>query len=317
MSNQRNEPLTADQIRQALLRWTPDETPPTPAGDWTRDVTIVATTFERPRCVFQLLTSIRRFYPAIPVLVCDNSPQPLFENGAALSPAITWLTPPPGLGHTVGAGRNHLIEHVRTKYFFLADDDHVFNAHTDLQAMYRFLERRGYDLVGGCQGKDDYGTAVFEQRGDVVYQHFYRHHGLIEPGVVRCDRVSNTYLARTEAVRQVRWEHRVYANEHAEFFLRATRQGLKIAQMAGVYVDHKRDCERATGLLGRVFGRFLPHRDRAYHRLMVGANVFGIRSKKARELETRYCFQKNGIRRIESVSHPEEKTTLKKLLTCP
>ncbi|MEW5917940.1 MAG: glycosyltransferase family 2 protein [Gemmatimonadota bacterium] len=304
----------AGQIRQALRRWVPDGEPAAAPSGWAREVTIVATTFMRPRCVLQLLTSIRRFYPAVPVLVCDASPEPLFANGTVTPPNVTWLTPPPEAGHTVGAARNLLIQHVRTKYFFLADDDHVFNPHTDLQAMYGILERHGYDLVGGCQGRDDYGTATFEQLGDVVYQHFYRHRGLIEPGVVRCDRVSNTYLARTEAVRQVLWEPRVYANEHAEFFLRATRHGLKIAQMAGVYVDHRRDCERAAGLLGRLFGRFLPHRDRAYHRLMVKANLLGLRSKAARDLEKRYCFEKNGIRRIESVVRAAEKTALKRLL---
>jgi hypothetical protein len=279
-----------------------------------RDVTLIATTFERPRCIAQLLASVRRFLPGIRTLVCDSSRAPLFADGTEIPGGITWLTLPPGIEHTVGAGRNHLLRHVGTPYFFLCDDDHVLTEHTDLAAMHGFLERHAYDIVGGCQGKGDYGTAVFEQAGDVVYQRFYRHRGVIEPGVVRCDRVSNTYLARTHAVREVLWEHRVYANEHAEFFLRATRRGLKIAQMGAVYVDHRRDCEGARGVVGHLLGRLLPHRDRAYARAMIGANALGLRSRAARDRERKYCFEKNGIRRIESVSRAEDRAALTALL---
>lgn len=303
----------SEQVKQKLMDWKPSDKR-TPAADLRASVTIMATTFERPRCVLNFIQSVRRFYPELKVLICDNSRTPLFPDGTALPPDIAWLNLPDGFEPTVGAGRNHLLDRVKTPYFFLADDDHMINEHTDLHAMYRFLERRQYDIVGGCQGRGDYGTAVFEKKNDVAYQYFYRHHGLIEPGVVRCDRVSNTFMARTETVRRIRWEHRVYANEHAEFFLRASGQALRIAQMSGVYVDHRRDCESVTGMIGRLFGRFMPHRDWRYRRMMMDLGRFGGRSARARLKERKYCFEKNGVRAVKSVSRRKDARALKALL---
>jgi hypothetical protein len=304
-----------ERARRELLEWRPPDPGKVPSGDWRRTVTVMVTTFQRPGCVVQLLKSIRHYFPQLPILVCDSSTEPLFDDGQVVQPGITWLRLPNELEHTVGAGRNHLIRQVKTEYFFLCDDDHVFTRDTDMEAMHRFLERHDYDLVGGCQGREDYGTAIFDERDRVVYQRFYKHYGLVEAGVVRCDRVSNSYLARTGPVRELLWEHRVYASEHAEFFLRASRRGLKIAQMGGVYVRHDRSCEEARGVVGRLLGWLLPHRDREYHKLMVdGEGAFGAPSERARELERKYCFEKNGIERIESVSNPVDKAKLRRLL---
>jgi hypothetical protein len=284
-------------------------------GEWSRNFTFIATVFERPLCIVQLLESIRAYYPTVPILICDMSREPLFNNQQEIHPGITWLTLPFENGHTVGLGRNHLLEHVNTPMFFLCDDDHVINRNTDIKPMHDFLQYSQYDIIGGCQGKDDYGTAVFESDNDVVIQHFYRYHTELEKGIVSCDRISNTFLARTDAVRKIGWEERVFANEHAEFFLRASRETLKIAQMADTYVDHKRNCEKATGVLGKILRKFLPHRDREYHSLMVDAdNALGRRSEKARRLEEKYCFEKNGIRTIKSISRREEKKSFLKMM---
>ncbi len=302
-------------VRQILATWQPDISGIAPEGIWGREVTIIVTTFERPMCVLRLLQSIRRYYPNLAILVSDSSRPPLFPVERYLPANITWLALPPDRGHTVGAGRNYLVERVTTPYFFLCDDDQIFTAYTNLEAMYQFLERQHYDLVGGCQGKGDYGTAIFEQIGDVVYQRSYGCYESIEPGVVRCDRVSNTFLARTAAVKGVLWEPRVYANEHAEFFLRASRGQLKIAQMSRVHVDHDRCCEQATPFIGRLFDRLRLHRDWEYHRLMVNAdNFLGLRSKQAKALEQKYCFEKNGIKAIVSTYNPADKRKLVELL---
>lgn len=304
--------LTKSEIKQALLNWKIDHQIGSQDPSWYGDVTFIVSTFERPQCLYNLLTSIRRYYLTIPILVCDSSHEPLFQNEQVLPQNITWHTLPYEQGHTLGASRNHLVQQVHSPYFFLCDDDHVLNRDTDLARMYQFLTRHRYDIVGGCQGKGDYGTAIFEQVDDIVYQHFYRHHGFIEPGIVRCDRVSNTFLARTEAVQQVLWEDRVYGAEHAEFFLRATRAGLKIAQMNRVYVDHRRDCETATGLVGHLLGWILPHRDRLYHHLRGGKDE--LLNEDAQTLERKYCWEKNGLKEIVTVPHRRERKKFERLM---
>jgi GT2 family glycosyltransferase len=276
-------------------------------------------TFERPRCVANFLASVRRHYPAIRVLVCDDSREPLYADGAEPAPGVRWLTLPFAAGHTVGAGRNHLLARTETPLFFLADDDHVFNRHTRLDCLHGILTRHALDLVGGAQGRGDYGCAVFVPRDSVVEQRFLEHRGEIEPGVVRCDRVSNTFLARTDAVRRMGgWEERVLANEHADFFLRATRAGLRIAQAGYVYVDHDRSGELAEGWLGRWFGRWLPHRDREYHSLMVGAdNALGLRGRDARERQRRFVFEKNGVSAIVDVANRRLRRPLERAIGAP
>jgi hypothetical protein len=48
---------------------------------------------------------------------------------------------------------------------------------------------------------------------------------------------------------------------------------------------------------------------------MVGAqNPLGIRSEEAEVLEQKYCFEKNGIRAIKSISRRREKRRFMKLM---
>ncbi|HEY1794426.1 MAG TPA: glycosyltransferase family 2 protein [Opitutaceae bacterium] len=266
---------------------------------WEKEVTVIVKTFERPACVAQCLASVRRHYPSLAVLVCDDGREPLFGEGEEPSPGILWTTLPYEAGHTLGAGRNHLVDRVRTPFFFLADDDHVLGPHTRIDVLHAALGRHSLDICGGSQGKGDYSFAVFEEGDGVVRQVFNVYHEELEPGIVRCDRVPNSFLAGTEAVRRVRWEERVYAAEHTDFFLRATRAGLRTALVGYVYVDHDRSCEERSGLLGKLLHRWLPHSDRSYARQRGGAG----QGRSPRELEEEFVLKKNGVRAIIHVGN--------------
>ena len=285
-----------------------------PSGHWTHEVTVIVKTFERPTCILPCLTSIRARFPALEILVCDDSHEPLFTDGTEPAPGIRWLTLPAEAGHTLGAGRNHLVRHVRTPLFFLADDDHAFTPATRIDLLYAILRRHDLDIVGGAQDRGDYGGAVFQQEGDVVYQRFHEYHEELEPGVVRCDRISNTFLARTERVRAIGWEERVHGTEHADFFLRASRAGLRIAQVGYVYVDHRRDWEIPVGWSGRWLGRWMSHRDGRYVALRRGQDVAGP-DWRAREVE--YVFRKNGIRTIVDVRNRSLRAPLEAKIGSP
>lgn len=279
-----------------MIRGLAGKSPRLDAG--ARDVTVIVKTFERPACVAMCLASVRAFYPTVPILVCDDGRETLFADGEEPAPGIRWLTLPFEAGHTLGAGRNLLLSKVTTPFFFLADDDHAFTACTRLDLLAGVLRRHRLDIAGGAQDRGDYGGAIFERKGDLVYQRFHEFHEELEAGVVRCDRISNTFLARTEAVRAIGWEERVHGSEHADFFLRASGAGLRIAQVGYVYVDHRRDCETPTGWLGRLFGRWLAHRDRAYAWLRRGGDQAGA---DWLEREREFVHKKNGIRAIVDV----------------
>lgn len=293
-----------DDARRRLLGGLQSEGPDD--SDLAGEITIVVTACDRPCCIVRFLESVRRYFPTVPVLVCDNSRDTLLPHGAAVQPAIRWLHPAEGAPHTVGAGRNRLLAHVETPFFFLCDDDHVFTSATDLRRMLTFLHDTGYDLVAGCQGRGDYGTAIFEMHEGLAVQRFYRHRGVVGDGAVDCDRVSNSWLARTDSVRAAGgWEARVFAAEHAEFFLRCSRRGLRVAQMAGVWVDHDTRCERVPGLWGGL-RRLLPHPDPDYAERRSGGRGWG-HARRARELERRWCWEKNGVRGIVGRSTRRER----------
>lgn len=287
---------------------------------WLSEVTIIVKTFERPCCVALIIESIRQYYPIIKVLVCDDSREPLYGDGVEPIPGVLWLTLPFEDGHTLGAGRNYLIEKAKTKYIFLCDDDHQIVAQTRIKAMWKFLDASGYDIVGGTQGSDDYGTAIFERKGTEILQVFHRHHGEIEKGVVACDRVSNTFLGRTSSLRKVGWQAEVYAHEHADFFIRASKAGLKIAQMAKTWVGHDRSCEPARGFLGKLFGSLLSHRDGVYRSMrMGGTNTESEISakKQAEELYKKHVLDVHGVTGIKDVYNRQDRRDLELLLGKP
>jgi hypothetical protein len=217
----------------------------------------------------------------------------------------------------LGAGRNHLLGLTETPYFFLLDDDHELTERTDVRKLLHFLEEYGFDLVAGAQGKAAYGAAIFERAGPYILQRFHRHHGLVAERVVRCDRTSNTFLARTQAVSAFGWEPRVYAGEHADFFLRARAHGLRVAQMGGVYVEHDRSCEPPRGL-GAALGGLLPHRDGMYRALRRGDHsALTWPGRRARRLYREHVLARHGARGILDLDLPWDRRALEALIGRP
>jgi hypothetical protein len=287
---------------------------PADAPAFISEITVVVKTFERPACVAQCVVSIRRFYPGIAVIVCDDGRETLFGNDEEPIPGVRWITVPFESGHTIGGGRNVLLRAVTTPFFFLADDDHVFTPGTRLDVFYGVMRRHRLDIAGGAQGKGDCTIAVFEERGDVVLQRFHVYHQELEPGVVLCDRIANSFLGRTARVNSVGWEDRIYGGEHSEFFLRTSRQGFRTAFVGYVYVDHDRSRETATGILGRILGPLLPHRDRVYAWLTRGGDQPG---EDAKALARRFVLEKNGIRALTHIPNRHLGRRLRKQLAEP
>lgn len=269
-------------------------------ADLAQDVTILVKTLERPLCIVQLLISLRQFFATLKVIVCDDSRQPLFPHQSQPAPGIFWHVRPFEAGHTVGAGRNLLMDLVETPFFFYTDDDHEFTAHTRIRDMLTFLREYNYDLVGCASDDKDYEPSVFKKKGKILYQYFHAHHGLVAPHVVACDRVSNTFLARTETVRPIRWDERVYRVEHSEYYFRASQQGLRIAQMGCTYMLHSRHrCEPPEGWFDRLFGRFLWHPSRSYRLLCrVGIENPWLGRKHILHLHKKYILDKLGLTKM-------------------
>lgn len=193
-----------------------ERVPITPARDVDDRLTIVIKTFERPAALRRLVTSIRRMYPSIPIIVVDDSRTP------SELPEVETIVLPFDQG--VSIGRQAGLDRVRTPYVMMLDDDFVFFHATGLGRALAKLERQPrIDLLGG-------------QLIDLPYLRFRQPPlGRIFPtsalprepigsridGLLVCDKVANFYIARTAAVRAVGWTPQLRRVDHADFFTRA------------------------------------------------------------------------------------------------
>ena len=185
----------------------------------TARLTAIIKTFERPRSVRRLVSSIRRRYPELRIIVIDDSrePKPV--------PDVDFVELPYNSGLSVG--RNHALDMTETPYFLLLDDDFVFSHRQDLGALIDYMERNPeVDIRGGrCIDLPFYIVHDFHDMPLFG--------GAAEPkvpigteidGLSVVNKVQNFFIGRTETVRKVKWKPELKVREHTEFFTRARGQ---------------------------------------------------------------------------------------------
>ena len=278
-------------------------------SDLAEKITIIIKAFERPLCIAWSIVSIKKYFPSLRVLVCDDSREPLFKDGEEPFPNIVWHTKPYEDGHSPGAGRNFLTEKVKTKYYFLTDDDVQFTKKSDLRKMHEFLEKSNYDIVGGTQTQWDYGAANFEVVDDILIEKHYAHRGQILPGFVKCDRVSNAFLARTKTVEPIKWEDRVNKNYHADFFYRAKIAALKVAQMGRFNMIHNRKCEECETFSDWLKGKWSGHSSVNYRIAMYG----GGESEEAARADHKKRYGEVILKKNNLIAIKDDKSQLRLL----
>ncbi|XP_054299438.1 beta-1,4 N-acetylgalactosaminyltransferase 1 isoform X1 [Pongo pygmaeus] len=243
-------------------------------------VTIATKTFLRYDRLRALITSIRRFYPTVTVVIADDSDKPERVSG----PYVEHYLMPFGKGWF--AGRNLAVSQVTTKYVLWVDDDFVFTARTRLERLVDVLERTPLDLVGGAVREISGFATTYRQLlsvepgapglGNCLRQRRGFHHELIGfPGCVVTDGVVNFFLARTDKVREVGFDPRLSRVAHLEFFLDGLGS-LRVGSCSDVVVDHasklklpwtSRDAGAATYARYRYPGS-LDESQMAKHRLL-------------------------------------------------
>ncbi len=183
-----------------------------------RDVTAVVKTFERPHVVQRLVTSARRLYPTLPIVVVDDSRKPVELDSAEVVPL------PYDSG--VSAGRAAGLARVRTEYVLVLDDDIVFFRGTRLAPALALMERhREIDVMGGQvidlprlrrRRLTDVGDAIFPTDAVPLAPL-----GSTIGGLTVCAKVWNFFLARRDRLALVEWDPQLKRMEHADFFTRA------------------------------------------------------------------------------------------------
>lgn len=204
-------------------------------------VTAIIKTFERPRSLDRLVRSIRRRYPALRVIVGDDSMNP-YPRGD-----VEYVRLPVDIG--VAAGRNALLELVQTPYFVSLDDDFALTDETRLELLLETLERHDAAVVAGdlveCKQKFAWRVerrrevyqGVIRREGDAL--RLVRGHAGSLGDAYQCDVTPHFFLASTAAIRQVGgWFAPLKAEDHQELLIRLKVAGLRVLHRPDVVAEH-------------------------------------------------------------------------------
>lgn len=113
------------------------------------NITIIIKTFERFESLDYLLSSIVKMNLPCPVLIADDSKTSYKDDVIKKYGDIieNYIDLPFDSG--ASKGRNVLVDHVRTEYFLLAEDDFIFDKRINLEWMLECLMDSDLDLIGG------------------------------------------------------------------------------------------------------------------------------------------------------------------------
>ncbi|XP_055079525.1 beta-1,4 N-acetylgalactosaminyltransferase 2-like isoform X2 [Periophthalmus magnuspinnatus] len=209
-------------------------------ADISSQVSITIKTFLRYDNLKELLSSIRRFYPNITVIIADDSIEPEKITGENIHQYIM----PPAQGWF--AGRNLAVSQVTTKYFLWADDDFIFSQSTKIEKMVEVMEAvPELDVVGGSvQGNTFHFSLEYdkgdETEGGCLYRKSHgRFHAI--PGYPQCyltSGVVNFFLARTDCIQKSRFDPLLKRVAHSEFFMDGLGS-LMVASCSHVSIGHQ------------------------------------------------------------------------------
>lgn len=180
-----------------------------------KNVTIIVKTFIRPECCVRLIESIRKKYPTITIIIADDgdiSPDlSSFSN-------VEYLKMPFDSG--VSAGRNLLMDNVKTKYYLSVDDDMVFIESTNLEIPYNILEKNvEIDMVGGDVNGIIY-HGLLEKKDNIMNFYKTKEKKKIN-GYPIYDIILQFYLVKTEKIIKIKYDPELKTVDHMEFFWRA------------------------------------------------------------------------------------------------
>ncbi|XP_072104758.1 beta-1,4 N-acetylgalactosaminyltransferase 1-like isoform X2 [Mobula birostris] len=204
-------------------------------------VTIATKTFLRYDKLRELISSIRKFYPNVTIVIADDSNKPQKIEG----PFIEHYIMPFRKGWF--AGRNLAVSQVKTKYLLWVDDDFIFASDTKLEKMVEILEKTTLDMVGGSVREITRYSATFQHKlsveqggkeGDCLrIQKGYYHKVEGFPNCVVTDAIINFFMARTEKVQQVGFDPHITRQGHLEFFIDGLGM-LHVGSCSDIKVDH-------------------------------------------------------------------------------
>lgn len=196
-----------------------------------KNCTIAIKTFRRPNTLNNAIIHIRQFYPDINIFVVDdgdtdNKSTYLLQSKERYNIKYNvnkyWMLP---FDTGISYGRNFVVKQVDTRYIFIMDDDTVFTKYTQLERLIWILEAYQYDLVGCAIPKNFYQRTLIpsldtdkDQENTRVNMIFYQTNSYNVLPLY--DFVVNIFMARTDKLKNIKWDEKLKICEHEEFFFR-------------------------------------------------------------------------------------------------
>ena len=194
-------------------------------------LTAIIRTFDQPKALSRLVSSIRKFHPELKVLVADDGVEPTKCKQA------DYFRLPSEKGQA--AAHNALLARVRTPYFLMLDNRAEIHRDSQLVTLLDLVASDRLDVAAGeiigsakklwffTKRKALPQHALLEIAGDRL--------GLIAgsrsqgDGFWWCDLVGNFFVARTDRVRAMGgWDPELRDDAREEFFFRAHRHGIRV-----------------------------------------------------------------------------------------
>jgi GT2 family glycosyltransferase len=210
------------------------------------DVTAIIKTFLRDDYLFDCVKSLRALYPGMPIAVADDGNSSDEKETKLRDAGVTkYIRMPFNSG--LSAGRNVLIDACETPYFLLGDDDLLYTPETHIEYLRTLMGVA--DIAAGAFL--DYGRYIYHYERNLVREPNGRFRLVHVTGwppfsvyedvrYGKCDLVHNIFVARTDIVRQIRWDEGIRIRyEHEDFFMSTWLQGTRVVYCPDVAVLHK------------------------------------------------------------------------------
>lgn len=192
--------------------------------DVCENVTFIYKSFERQKMAKRLYKSIQSYYPGARVIIVDDSAKPLELTGENLE--IIQLPFNSGLS----VGLNRALERVTTPFVVRMDDDQLLTPFTRIEKQLAFLkEHAEVDLVGILLNHlPKYRSIKKEAEGYYKQPMNYAPKKLLIPHLTKIDETHivvgkspNTFVARTDKIKEIGYDDNIRMIDHNEFFYRA------------------------------------------------------------------------------------------------
>ena len=200
------------------------------------NITFMIKTLLRPQCLRRLLESIRIYYPNVPVMIADDSPEPYPEVADGFG-SVEYITYP----FDVGPSHCYLdmIARIETPGVVFLDDDFVFIDETRIEDFLPYMEE--FDILGGDVWNPNKrqwyrGAATYE----VKLRRVYRRKIVVDgDGPFTVGHIDNFWLGHTDKLGSF-WDPKIKVGHHGDCFFGA-RGRLKVGFYPPVKIGHQHE----------------------------------------------------------------------------